>query len=623
MCGICGQFNFASGTPVEKAIIQKMSDCMVHRGPDDEGTYISGSLGFGFRRLSIIDLEGGHQPMSDTDGSVWAVFNGEIYNFREIRSELEKYGHVFRTNSDTEVLVHGYKQWGFDVLEHLNGMFGLAIWDDRLKRLMIARDRMGIKFVYYTLKNGQLFFASEIRPLLGAINNSLSLDPVALNLFLRYRYTPSPFTLFENVHKLAPGTRMIIADGNVKIERWWNYKPEPFDPMPSPDEAEEELLGLYKKAMKRHLISDVPLGLLLSGGIDSALLLALMNEHGTQWKTFSVGYGDDYKNDELSLAARTADILSSEHFSVHLDRNIFEADLKSIIGLLEEPVATSSIVPMYHVCKRAKENVKVALVGQGPDELFGGYSRHLGVQYGKYWRSLPPLLKRFLMISSKSMHRMAALDRGFNSLDEPLRMKRYQQVFSIMPAAAIDGLFHDGILPPAAGDRILECWKDMFPLMQSTDELGGFQFLEVRSSLPDELLMYSDKLSMRHSLELRVPYLDYEIVQFVERLSASFKVNKMVRKWLHRRVCDRFLPQEIVKRKKVGFASDVVDQWFRQTLEGDMGDILNDEGSMIYKYLKYRQVQRLVQEHRSGKKDHHKIIFSLIVLDYWLQLFSS
>ena len=281
MCGICGQFNFKTDEPVRRHEIEMMADTIAHRGPDDEGFYISGSLGFGFRRLSIIDLAGGHQPMSDQEEFVWVVFNGEIYNFQELKRELESYGHIFRTMSDTEVIVHGYKQWGDDVLNHLNGMFGLAIWDARRRRLVLARDPFGIKLLYYTIENGRLCFGSEIRPVRAALRERSELDPVALNLFLRYRYTPSPYTIFSGIRKLSPGTKLTVEDGRWEVSRWYRFEPKPFHPAKSVGEAKEELLAIYQRAIRRQLISDVPVGLLLSGGLDSSLLLALMNGNGS------------------------------------------------------------------------------------------------------------------------------------------------------------------------------------------------------------------------------------------------------------------------------------------------------------------------------------------------------
>lgn len=560
--------------------------------------------------------------MSDREETVWVVFNGEIYNFPELRSELESYGHIFRTRSDTEVIIHGYKQWGEEVFNHLNGMFGVAIWDNREKRLLVARDAMGIKLVYYRLNGDGLTFGSEIRPVLAAGGDRPGVDPVALNLFLRYRFTPSPLTLYEGIRKLAPGTMLVCERGECREVRWYRYKPEPFSPMPNDEEAREELLAIYKRAVKRHLLSDVPVGLLLSGGVDSGLLLGLMNEEGKGWPTFTVGYGTSFKDDELQDAAETAEIFSAPHASVELKREIFEESLPGIVASLEEPIAASSIVPMYFVCKRAREDVKVALVGQGPDELFGGYKRHLGVRYDGLWAGLPSWLRAGIAAGISRLPRNETLKRGVYSLDVPDRLRRYQSVFSLAPGDQVDALFQDGLLPPDAGDRILDCWADLEPLMENTDELGGFQLLEVRSTLPDELLMYADKLSMAHSLEVRVPYLDRELVEWVQRLDATFKVRNGRRKWLHRQVCRSFLPQSILKRKKRGFAVNVVDDWFRSSLHKTFAATFDSMNAKLYSYIRKDSVRVLVDEHKKGMADNHKLLFSLKMFDQWLQSYN-
>jgi len=619
MCGICGQYNFKDRTPVIREDIERMTKTLVHRGPDDEGYYFSGPLGFGFRRLSIIDLQGGHQPMSDREELVWIVFNGEIYNFPELRKELESFGHIFRTRSDTEVIIHGYKQWGADVLNHLNGMFGLAIWDEKKKKLLIARDPMGIKLVYYKIESGCVYFGSEIRAVLTTKDEKPEVDPVALNLFLRYRYTPAPLTLFKGVKKLAAGNMLTFEKGSSRVERWYKYKPTPFSPMKTDKQVKEELLELYKRSVKRQLISDVPFGILLSGGMDSGLLLGLMGLQGDSWPTYTVGYGKSFKDDELADAAKTAEIFSAHHVPVELDRETFETTLPKIVSYLEEPVATSSIVPMYFVCERARQDVKVALIGQGPDELFGGYTRHLGVRYGTYWRNLPQWLKNTLSAAINYLPRNEALKRGVYSLNVPDRMKRYQHVFSILPGEIIDSLFHEEILPTGSGDKVLEFWSDLEFLMEDTDELGGFQFLEIRSSLPDELLMFGDKLSMAHGLEVRVPYLDKEVVEYVERLNAHFKVRNGSRKLLHRKVCHDFLPKEIVNRKKRGFATNVVDDWFHNSMSSKMNSFLLDSSSLMFQFLRPKAVQRLLKDHISNKNDNYKILFSLVVFEEWLR----
>lgn len=619
MCGICGQYNFGTLAPVRRRDIEAIADTIIHRGPDDKGYFLDGPLGFGFRRLSIIDISGGHQPMSDAEESVWVIFNGEIYNFHELKRELEEHGHVFRTKSDTEVIIHGYKQWGDEVLDRLNGMFGLGIWDVRQNRLLLARDPMGIKLLYYRIDRGSLWFGSEMRPICEAMSEKPEVDPTSLSLFLRYRFTPSPYTILKGVHKLAPGTKLVAHKGSCEVSRWYNFKPTPFVPAKSSDEAREELLELYKRAIRRQLISDVPVGLLLSGGIDSSLLLALMNLNGSSWPTYTVGYGSSFADDELSDAAETARALGSNHTSVTLTRSTFEEKLPKIVACLEEPVATSSIVPMYFVCEKARQNVKVALVGQGPDELFGGYRRHLGIRYGALWGRLPHWIRTPISSAVAALPRNETLKRGVYSLGIPDRLRRYQHVLSLLPGDQVDGLFQDGLLPRDSGDAILDCWSDLTGLMDSTDELGGLQFLEMRSTLPDELLMYADKLSMAHGLELRVPYIDKEIVEYVERLPANLKVRNGSRKWLHRQLCRTYLPESVLKRPKRGFAVNVVDSWFRGAMNGRMSEILLDSGSKIYEYLRPAAVAELFEQHASGRHDNHKILFSLVVFEEWLR----
>ncbi len=619
MCGIAGQFNFERREPVEREKIVRMARSIAHRGPDDEGFFIAGPVGLGFRRLSIIDLAGGHQPMSDSEERVWVIFNGEIYNYKELRAELQDKGHQFRTNSDTEVIIHGYKEWGTDVFNHLNGMFGLAIWDVPHERLVVARDAMGIKLVYYRLADGQLTFGSEIRAILAAEDSKPEVDPVAVNLFLRFRYTPSPYTILKGVRKLAPGTLLVAENGKCREERWYNFIPTPFAAPKKDEEAVEELLHLYKGAVQRHLLSDVPVGILLSGGLDSGLLLALMNEHGGPWPAYTIGYGETFGDDELLDAAETASILGARHVTVKLDQNEFERSLPGIVECLEEPITASSIVPMYFVSQRARQDVKVALIGQGPDELFGGYKRHLGVHYGNWWRGLPGGLRTMIGLAVNGLPRNEMLKRGVRSLSVGDRLKRYQDVFSLAPAETIDGLFREDVLPKGHGQEFVESWDALRPQMEHTDELGGFQLLEIRSSLPDELLMYADKLSMAHSLEVRVPYLDRTVVEYVQRLGAHLKVRNGTRKWLHRSVCRNYLPPRILKRKKRGFAVNVVDEWFHSSFNGDLPDLLLDKNSLMFELLKPEPVRRLLENHRSGRNDNHKLLFSLVMFEEWLR----
>lgn len=619
MCGITGQFNFVRNEPVDPQVIRRMADSIAHRGPDDDGYFIDGPIGLGFRRLSIIDLAGGHQPMADGEKTVWVVFNGEIYNYPELRRELESLGHQFRTRSDTEVIVHGYKEWGDEVFNHLNGMFGLAIWDVRKKRLVIARDAMGIKLVYFQVKDGSLSFGSEIRAILVTGQANAEVDPVALQQFLQFRYTPSPSTIFRGIRKLPPGGMLIVEEGKVAEKRWYNYIPAPFSSPKEDAEATAELLDLYRGAVRRHLLSDVPVGILLSGGLDSGLLLALMNEQGGPWPAYTVGYGSGYEDDELADAAESASLLGARHIPVRLDQGEFERSLPRIVGSLEEPIAASSIVPMYFVSQRARQDVKVVILGQGPDELFAGYKRHLGVYYGGLWRGLPSGLRGVVHSAVDRLPRNEMLKRGVRSLAVEDRLARYQQVFSLSPAATIDGLFREDVLPPANGHAPLEYWQELLPQMENTDELGGLQLLEIRSSLPDELLMYADKLSMAHGLEARVPYLDRTVVEFAQRLDASFKIRRGTRKWLHRQVCRAYLPPRILRRKKRGFAVNVVDGWFNSSLTGQLPEMLRDEQSLMFQFFKPAKVRQLLEEHRTSRHDNHKLLFSLVMFEQWLR----
>jgi asparagine synthase (glutamine-hydrolysing) len=618
MCGIAGRFNYARPEPVDPVTVRRMADAIVHRGPDDEGYLVNGPLGLGFRRLSIIDLSGGHQPMSDAEETVWVIFNGEIYNFRELRGELESKGHRFRTRSDTEVIIHGYKEWGTGVLERLNGMFGLSIWDTTRQRLVVARDAMGIKLLYFRNEKGQLTFGSEIRAVLAADGNDPEVDPLALNLFLKYRYTPSPLTVFRGIRKLAPGMMLVVERGECREERFYNYTPVPLDPQPDDQEATDELLRLYRGAVERHLLSDVPVGILLSGGLDSGLLLGLMNEHGREWPAYTVGYGESFGDDELSDAAETAAILGAKHVQVRLDRQAFERSLPKIVGCLEEPIASSSIVPMYFVSQRARADVKVALIGQGPDELFCGYKRHIGVRYGESWRTLPSTLRSLIGAAVNHLPRNETVKRGVYALGVDDRLSRYQRVFSLAPATTIDGLFRPGFL---SGDQDAppEAWRALLPQMAHVDDLGGFQHVELRSSLPDELLMFGDKLSMAHSLEVRVPYLDKTVVEFAQRLGASLKMRGRTGKWVHRQVCRQYLPASILQRKKRGFAVNVVDEWFNSSMQGALPSMLLDSNSQMFQLLDPAPVRQLFDEHRAGRQDNHKLLFSLVMVEQWLR----
>ena len=596
-----------------------MASTMVHRGPDDDGAFADGPIGLGFRRLSIIDLSTGHQPMSTPDERVTLIFNGEIFNFRELRSELSALGHAFRTTSDTEVILYAYAQWGMGFLERLNGMFGLAIWDAEARRLVIARDRFGIKGVYYSEDKDGIVFGSEMRAIIQAMGGAPGVDEAAVKLFLKYRYTPAPYTAMRGIRKLAAGTCLVVENGESRLIRWYKRPDRARNAGISAQEAEEELARLYRDAVRSHLISDVPVGLLLSGGVDSTLLLALMNEYGKDWRTYTVGFGESFKDDELEDARVSASYFASRHESVRLSRKEFEEMLPRVVSYLEEPVASASIVPMFSVCAKASEGVKVALVGQGPDEIWGGYTRHIGLRYAEMWRRLPAPLRAAAGAALSRSSGSETIRRGLYALDEPDRLRRYGKVFSLASEEEISSLFQGGAEGPDAEEAMLACWSDLLPEMEGMDEMGAFQLLETRFSLPDELLMYTDKMSMAHSIELRVPYLDKGIVEFAEGLPQDLKIRGRNRKYLHRRVARAFLPAEVIARKKRAFASNVVDDWFGASMAGKLSDYLDDPGSRVYGFLDKEAIGRLLREHRAKTSNYYKLLFSVVVLEEWLR----
>ncbi len=619
MCGICGQHILAGNEAVDRDIISTMMDSLKHRGPDDSGQYLNGGIGLGFRRLSIIDLDGGHQPMCNETQQVWTVFNGEIYNYRELRETLEKGGHRFRSQSDTEVIVHGYEEWGADFLTRLNGMFGLAVWDERQRMLLLARDRFGIKPLYYALSRGSCLFGSEMRAVAHGIGAPLTVDRTGLRLFLQMRYTPSPLTMVSGISKLAAGTCLVARGGRVELSRWSRSRPEPLRPVPSIQEAREQLAFLYGRAVRRQLVSDVPLGILLSGGVDSGLLLALMKSDKRTWPSYTVGFAGSFAKDEVDLAAATAAAFGSQHASVRITEDEFAQSLNDVVYHLEEPVTASSVVPMYHLCKLARQNVKVAFMGQGPDEIFAGYARHLGIQYGRYWRSLPAFLRTAVSATAEALTRAEWVRRSAKPLAVAERTERYRQVFSLLPDGVVDELLGDLQLTESARGFWWKLNEELSGQMPS-GELRGLQFLELSYSLPDELLTYGDKLSMAHGLEVRVPYLDQDVVDFVQGLPTSYLIHFGKGKWLHKSVAASLLPATIVSRRKLGFDTPV-DQWFAHSLRSGLTRVLLDRAAPLFDQVSFVAVSRILREHQQGARDHSKLLFSLIALDQWMKIF--
>lgn len=622
MCGICGLYNFSKSNGIDLSLINRMTSEMSHRGPDDEGFHYDDNIAMGFRRLSIIDLFLGSQPMTDSTNNLTIIFNGEIYNYLELKKELLNAGFTFRTNSDTEVLLYGYKHWGKNVLFHLKGMFAFAIWDKSDNILFIARDRFGIKPLYFYSDNNNFIFSSEIKPILKILKHKPDVDIYALHQFLKYRYVPAPNTLFENIKKLPSGSYILVTNKGFTITKWHEFRPKHnvIINSYSLNSYFEKLFELYNDSVARHLISDVPLGLLLSGGLDSSLLLYLMKTLGHKFPTFTAGFTDYFKNDEINMAKSFSSSMGMLNFSVSLSQSEFMDTLPHVIEILEEPITSSSIVPMFYLCKEASKHVKVALMGQGPDELFCGYNRHLAIHYSRYFKMfsyLPDLLKTSF---SNNFIKSETKRRGMYFIGNGSKLERYSRAFSLITESFLDSLFINNLILHENKYSLDLIWGEYKDAIAKADDLTGFQILELGSSLPDELLLYADKLSMHNGLEIRVPYLDNDILEFFYIISASLKIKFFKGKYIHKKICTYHLPKEITSRKKIGFATPV-GEWLMDKNLKLFSDVIEDRSAPIYSYLSYKMVNNMLKEHQNHKSDYGKILFSIFIFNVWLNRF--
>ena len=554
MCGICGMFRYRDHEPADERLVRAMASRLAHRGPDDEGFYLDRAVGLGFRRLSIIDVEGGHQPLTNEDGTVWVTFNGEIYNFRELRDELEQRGHVFATRSDTEVIVHGYEEWGDDCVTHLNGMFGLAVWDGLRERLLLARDHFGVKPLYFYDDGVRLSWASELKALLADPSIPLEVDREALDLFLSFRFVPSPSTMLRGVHKLAPGHRLMADRGGLRVERYWR-------PHPQVDESlkEEDYIALLQvrleTAVRRQMMSDVPIGALLSGGLDSAVVVAIMAKlTGHRVRTFSVGFTDGGPLNELDDARKTAALFGTEHQGLTLSSTDFVEGLAQAIWHLEEPISSVAPLSMYLVCRLAREHVKVVLTGQGADEPFCGYHRYLGERYGAAYRRLPPVLRhRVIRPLVEALPRNERLQRAVACLNSEDVVERFTEVYAVFGRALRARLWRPSERPSDFDrlvPRVVQYWREG---SESLDPLVQMSFVDARLSLSDDFLIYGDKMSMAASVEARVPFLDLDLMAAAEALPPTFRIRRWQRKYIYRKVVAKWLPKDILARPKRGF----------------------------------------------------------------------
>jgi asparagine synthase (glutamine-hydrolysing) len=624
MCGICGIFDL-NGNPVDRDLLSRMTRAMAHRGPDGTGEIVAKHIGLGHRRLSIIDVSGGAQPIGNETGSIQVVFNGEIYNYVELREELRAAGHVFLTTSDTEVIVHGYEEWGRDCVRRFNGMFAFALWDSAKADLFVARDHLGIKPLYYARIGSIVLLASEIKALLAYPRCPRTPDIDALSELFTYRYVPSPKTLFKGISKLPAAHWMVLSEGKQPlIRRFWHSTPGPCEGTVAMPELIEEYVELVEDAVRIQMRSDVPLGLFLSSGVDSAALLSLMRQHASgRVQTFTIGFEGGERTNEVRDAEKIARDFGADHYAQILTPNDYIAYYERYMSDLEEPVGNETAAAFYFVARLASSRVKVALTGQGADEPWAGYHRYVGIRESAWYSRLPSWLTAGVAKAVGLLPgRLERLKRGFGALGERDVLTRLARVYSFfgpeMKTRLYKGEMAERLQQDIFGTRF--ALQRLQEDVQHLDPLTQMLYIDVRASLPDDLLMVSDKTSMACSLESRVPYLDTRIVEFVERLPTSLKLRGFVGKYLHKRACAKWLPKEIIYRKKKGFENPIA-QWVRDRMRPYVEDCLLGKDSAMACYFDQTYIRRILDLDRAGVQQYRRHIYLLLSLEIWHRTF--
>ncbi|TAN62770.1 asparagine synthase (glutamine-hydrolyzing) [bacterium] len=627
MCGICGAVSYSKNNLIEEGQIRKMCAALTHRGPDDEGIFIDKqghSVGLGHRRLSIIDLSGsGHQPMSNEDSSVWITFNGEIYNFHELRPRLEKAGHSFSSNSDTEAIIHLYEDYGAECVKHLRGMFAFAIWDKRRKALLLARDRIGKKPLLYCRQAESFYFASEFTSLLAGGAVTKKINKSALDYYLSFGYIPAPLTIYENVYKLLPAHTLLLNANGITLSRYW--QPDYSSKIRiSEEDAAEGLLSVLKEAVKMRLYSEVPLGAFLSGGIDSSTVVGLMSGFSAKIKTFSIGFEEKDYN-ELKFARNIARRFSTQHNEFVVRPKALEV-LPLLVERYGEPYADSSSIPTYYLCRETRKFVTVALNGDGGDELFAGYERYQAMLISGAYQRVPELVRSIvrklsaaLPDSADQKNKLRRLRRFMEAIDLPLR-DRYIRWVSIFDAGLKDKLYSPDF-SSCPGDRGgFGLIASHLEGLKSVGLLDTLLMTDTSTYLPDDLLVKVDIASMANSLEARSPFLDHKVIEFAASLPEAYKMKRLVKKYILKKAIAGFIPKENTHRQKMGFGMPV-GRWFRQELKDFLVDTLLSGTCLKRGYFNPQTVKELVNGHISAKKDFSFQLWSLLMLELWHQRF--
>lgn len=623
MCGIYGIIDL-SGAPVDGALLEAMGGVTRHRGPDDLGAHVDGACAIGMTRLSIIDLAGGHQPIANEDETAWLVCNGEIYNFRELRRELEAAGHRFRTHSDSEVLLHGYEQWGDAVVERLNGMFGFALWDARRRRLLVGRDRLGIKPIYVHQDGRRLVFATEAKAILTLPGFQRSVDPVALHSYLQLGYVAAPHSMFAGIRKLPVATLLAVENGDVAERCYWRI-PDHMDHAASEAEWVERVREGIARSVKMQMVSDVPIGAFLSGGIDSSAVVGYMakaTDHPV--KTYAIGFEGgpaEALYNELPYARRVAELFGTEHHEIVVKPDVVGL-LPRLLWHMDEPIADSAFLTTYLVSEFAHRDVTVILSGVGGDELFGGYRRYLGNHYAERFERLPGWLKHGARAVGRvlpSDRHSAALNvmrlaKGFLASSALSFEERYRAYLQLMPAHLAQHLLH--VTPAQPWDAI----HAAFEAAGGGDALNRMLAVDGLTQLPDDLLMLTDKMSMAVSLECRVPLLDHELVELAAAMPQHIKVRGGRLKHVMKQALADLLPPDILDRKKRGFGTPI-GAWLKGQLAGLLDAVLSPEALTRRGLFEPAAVAQLVAAHRAHREDYTDALLALMNFEVWARIY--
>lgn len=623
MCGICGKLNFDTSKNVPRELLQSMADTIEHRGPDDEGFYMAGPVGFGFRRLSIIDLNTGHQPISNEDGSVWIVFNGEIYNYQELRQDLLSRGHVFSTKTDTEVIVHLYEEYGETCVEKLRGMFAFAVWDNNRRQLFIARDRVGIKPLYYYLSSECLVFGSEIKAILADPAVEREVAPEMIDRFLTFLYLPGEETMLRGVQKLAPGHCMSVRNSQVQIRSYWDLT---FEVRPRTlKDAEAELLALLEESVRLHMIADVPVGFLLSGGIDSTAMLGFaVGKTDQPLSSYTLGFSMDDVIDERPYARLAAKRYGTQHYETTISSKEFADFLPEFAWYMEEPVCEPQAIALYYVSRLAKDHVKVLISGEGGDEAFAGYQTFRGVLWLERLKSVLGPLAPAVSRAMEASNRILAIERFTKYgplLGIPFENYYYGRTYSPSSYFNRDSqqLYSKDFADVVDRESSVSPAKTLLRNGRASSKLNRMLYVDTKTSLPDDLLLKADKMTMANSIELRVPLLDHKILEFAASLPEQYKVRRFTTKYIAKTALRSHVPKQILHRKKAGFPVPY-EAWLRGELKHWMSDILLDPSTLSRGYFQRSALEQLLTENsRTGV--HSKELLSLTALELWHRAF--